>query len=537
MKKLWSIIKVTMSQNMDLFRINTKKKSRTSRITLFVVLCALFFFSMFSYSYTIMEKIEPLKMEHLILSLFVGIASILTIVEGIYKSGELLFNAKDDSILFPLPIKRSSVLILRVFKFYIFELMYNTLFLAPAMVVYAMKVNVGVSYYLVSFLALFLIPIIPIVISCIIGSITSFISAKSNHKNIVQIIVTTLFVLVILYFSVNMNGIFDDIASNGNKINNAIVSVYYPAKAYVSLVMNFNILDLLLFILVNLLAFFAMILLFGKIYFKINSNMKVVKKVKAKDNYVFKVKKPMKALIQKEIKKFFSIPVFVINAGFGLVLFILVSILFSINYNGAIDSIKAMEIPLSSEQIMGYIPIVIYIIVCAATFMTSITSSMISLEKNAFSLLKALPVTPLKIVTSKVLAAVIIMLPCLFIGEIILFVRFKLSIIQMLIIIAATVIISLLNEMIGIIINLKFPKLDAKNDTEIVKQSISSAISVFIGMALAALTVGGIVTCIINGISQDLSMLIITTIYLSLLLLLTMYVSKKGTKLFNDIEG
>ena len=38
----------------------------------------------------------------------------LQIMEGIYKTSSLLFNCKDDNLLFSLPIKRSEVLLDRI---------------------------------------------------------------------------------------------------------------------------------------------------------------------------------------------------------------------------------------------------------------------------------------------------------------------------------------------------------------------------------------------------------------------------------------
>ena len=51
--------------------------------------------------------------------------------------------------------------------------------------------------------------------------------------------------------------------------------------------------------------------------------------------------------------------------------------------------------------------------------MKSITSSMISLEGKTFSILKSLPVKPYTIIKSKILTAVLIMIPCILIGDII----------------------------------------------------------------------------------------------------------------------
>ena len=81
------------------------------------------------------------------------------------------------------------------------------------------------------------------------------------------------------------------------------------------------------------------------------------------------------------------------------------------------------------------------------------------------------------------------MIPCILVGDMIIFIRFKFDILSIILTLLASILLPLIAETIGIIINLKYPRMDAKNDTEVVKQSMSSAISVFAGMAIVALTV------------------------------------------------
>ena len=89
-------------------------------------------FAIWSNAHLIFEKVAPMHLQYIVLSLFVFITSIMTLIEGVYKSGPLLFNCKDDQLLLSLPIKRSTIVFVRVFKFYIFELLFNSLFIIPS---------------------------------------------------------------------------------------------------------------------------------------------------------------------------------------------------------------------------------------------------------------------------------------------------------------------------------------------------------------------------------------------------------------------
>ncbi len=52
-----------------------------------------------------------------------------------------------------------------------------------------------------------------------------------------------------------------------------------------------------------------------------------------------------------------------------------------------------------------------------------------------------------------------------------------------------SILIPLVSHFIGLLINLKFPKLDAENSTEVVKQSVSSFVAVMIGMLLLIVSI------------------------------------------------
>ena len=244
----------------------------------------------------------------------------------------------------------------------------------------------------------------------------------------------------------------------------------------------------------------------------------------------------MVAFVRKELNKFFSTPVFVTNAGFGLVLFILTCIFFSVKYNDLVSIVNA-GYNIDISFIEKSLPSIMFGIVCFGTFMTSITSSMISLEGRTFNILKSLPIRPIEIVLYKVIASLVIIIPCILIGDIIVFVRFKFDIISILLILIASILLPFITELIGIIVNLKYPKIDYVNDTEVVKQSMSSLVSTFIGMGLVAITVILLYKMLDMGIGNHLILLIFLIIYGIVFLVLWMILIKTCDKSFNNINS
>ena len=541
MEKLISLLKATMSQDMSLFKIKSKKQSKISKIILPIVLTLIVMFSMGTYAAMLAEQLVTYNLTYIVLTIFIMITSLLTIIEGIYKSQGILFEAKDNDLLFSLPISKSKIFFTRLFKLISFEFLYNSLFMAPAMIVYAMFEKTNINFYIISFIMLILLPIIPTIIACIIGYIIKGIASRSKAKNIVQIVLTTIMLLFIFYASFNMQGFIANITQNANSINDAITKIYYPAGLYIKLIQNFNILDLVILLAINIIPAILFVYIASIFYFKITSRLgeKGNNKKKANwaknENKTFKVKTQLSGLINKEIKRFLSSPVFVINTGFGIILVAVFTIAITINFDGIIESMMhGNDLGISIEEIKAILPKIYYGFIVFASCMTSITSSMISLEGKSFNITKSLPVAPEKILLAKVLASNIISIPIVLISDVIFFVAFKVNVTDIIFILLASVIMPTVTALIGILMNLTYPKMDATSDTEVVKQSMSSGLSVFIGMFLAILSIG----IIIIGSKINLNLFIILELLVFSLIIFVLWkiLKKYGIKKFREIN-
>ena len=539
MKKLMSLIKACMTSDMNVFKINQKKDKKKKGISIPIVISLCIMFTIWGNANTLFEKVAPLHLQTLALSFFVFGISLFTIIEGVYKTGSLLFNCKDDQLLLSLPIKRSTVLFIRIFKFYIFELIFNTIWLLPIMLAYIRWAeSINYTYFIVSIIMLFFLPIIPIVISCILGVIVSSISSRFKYKNVTQIVVSMAFCIGIIYFSMNMEGFYNYVVTHATSINDLITKIYYPAGVYAELITKFDIVKLLIFIGINILIFAIAILVLSKFYFKINSRLKKVttsKKIKI-DDIVIKRNNSRVSLIKKELNTFFKTPVFIVNAGFSLVLFILVSIIICIKFDSFIPILTDPNtLNLSKKIIMNNLSLIVFGLISAAAYTTSITNSVISLEGRNINILKSLPLKTKTILMSKIYSSLILTTPVLLIGDIILFIKFKISIIECLLLLLLSILIPLVSHFIGLIINLKYPKLDWENQAEVVKQSTSSFIAVMLGMVLFITSIV-IISGLIGKVASLVILIISVLLYIIIDTVLYLYLINRSVKEFNNLS-
>lgn len=538
MKKLISLIKASMTEGMNLIKISSKKKGKSS-IILPLILTFYLMFTIGVNASVIFSILSKNNMAHALLSVFALSISIMTFIEGVYKAGPLIFNCKDDDLLLSLPLKRRTVLFIRVFKFYVFELLFNSLFLLPIIIAYIPYGNIDISYYITSLFMLLLLPVIPIVISCIFGAIISGISSKFKYKNLIQIALTMGILLLVFYFSFNIQGIKNFLVNNVSSLNDNIIKYYYPAGVYGKLVSNFNIIDLLVFILINVLSFSIMVFIVSKLYFKVNTNLKSVKTSgkNSSKKITYKKNSVTKSLIKKELKTFFNIPVFIINSGFSLVLFIALAVILTFKFDSIIPLLEKsdMNITITKDTIINNLSIVILVLLIFTSFLTSITSSVISLEGKNINIVKSLPVKVKTILMSKIYACLSITTPVLLIGDLIMFIRFRTNILEALFLVILSILMPLSTHFIGILINLKYPKLDYESSAEVVKQSTSSFLSVMLGLILLMFLISFVVA-LATKLNALIILLGLTVLFIIINLILYSVLITKGVKRFKELS-
>ena len=199
--KTISLLKAVLSEDMNLFKYTSgKNASKINKAILPIVLFLIVMISIGYYAYLIAEPLHQVNLTYIMLSMFIFIISIITLIEGIYKSQGILFDSKDNDLLFSLPISKKKILFIRIFKLMLFQYLYNLMFLLPAIGVYIYFEHPGINFYLISFLMTFLIPILPTVVSSILGYFVKLVSSKFKSKSgsFVLVITTAISTLAII---------------------------------------------------------------------------------------------------------------------------------------------------------------------------------------------------------------------------------------------------------------------------------------------------------------------------------------------------
>ena len=291
-----------------------------------------------------------------------------------------------------------------------------------------------------------------------------------------------LFIAIYLLFMNKANSLLTLFTTNVSLMNNILKYVFFPLYLLSKGILNNNILYTIYFVLINLVILYLFIKVFGVKYFKIIFNLSAEK---TRSNFKMKElasSSSYKALIKKELKKYFSSAIYVFNTAFGLV-FILIFAVGSFIYNPS----QILEMLNFGFKPTSFILVLYFMMFVVG--MTITTNSAISIERKSFWILKMLPVEVKQIFNAKKFVNKIITIPVVLISLILLIFSSYITIPEALGLMIICIIYNAFIANFGLICNLMFPNFNAINDTVIVKQSVASFIGIIFPLLLVIIMI------------------------------------------------
>lgn len=479
MKQIWLLTKVQLRTLFDMNLKGKKNKSNES-YGAFGILGAIIYvilgFVVYSYCYGIGTFLQYINMIDFLPTIILVFTVGLMFITSIYKVKGILFGFKDYDLIMSLPVKNSYIVISRLFLLYIYNMAFSLIISIPGMIAYGYLGKPNIEFYIINTILIFVMPLVPIVLSSFIGLIIAILSEKFRYSNFVSMIISIGFVSFFLFGASSIGSSSEKVIEMASSIVNNIYNIYPLARFYNLGVIEGSVVNLLLYIISSIGIFLLFTYILGKNFKKVNTLMA---SKYTKGNYRLKgteTRSQLGALYQKEIKRYFSSSVYVLNTSICVILMTIACI--SLIFIKPEELLTLLDMP----GMVDYIGLVapFGIALCIGMAYTSICS--ISLEGNNLWILKISPLDTKTIFDSKILVNLTITVPAIIINGLILSIvlgfDLRSILIQMLLPIACTLFCSVM----GVIVNLKFPKLDWKSEVVVVKQSLASTLGLFVGI-------------------------------------------------------
>jgi len=243
-----------------------------------------------------------------------------------------------------------------------------------------------------------------------------------------------------------------------------------PLKAASKAFAETDIPGILLYVFVSIASFAVTVAVIGRKFFIISAKLFTSSKHREYQLEAMKENSVMKALLKKEAARYFSSGVYISNTLVGPVIAIAMSVAAAF-----IDIHKPIVLQgttLSANLAAG-IP---YIIGPVLSFV-AISASSVSLEGKNWWIPKSLPVSSKTVLSAKVIFNLLVLAPFFGLVELIMLFTVRVSLLERLWLILIPLVTIVYSALLGLMLNIKFPKFKWESETEVVKQSAASGLS------------------------------------------------------------
>ncbi len=482
--RAFSLLSLRSLYGINKFRY-TKDKKQKNRTTLLLCAYMFIFLLLAGYVCSLVFALNHLGFADIVPVYLVFISSIMIFVFGIFKSGSMMFSRHGYDVISSIPIRTRAVVINRYLAIYIEDLLIALLIMLPGSICLGILQNYGLEFYIISVIGSVFIPLIPSLISLLLGTIVTAISSRVKKKSIVQTILSVIFAVAVLFLTFGITKFEDSFSEEmfknfANTVMDIIQKIYIPAVWMGKAILEFDLFILSLYIGISIASVILMLTVLTLNFHRI---MRGLLSFSAKHNYKLgelQSRGLLKTLYFREAKRYFSSSIYVTNTIIGPILAAVASV--ALCFTG-IETVKSAIPIVNIEKI---IPFAVSAIFC----MMTTTSVSISMEGKQFILIKSLPIYPKTLFNSKILLNLSLIFPFYIISEICMIISLKPSPIELIWTILIPALMILFSTAFGITVNLKLHSFDWENDVIVVKQSAPAAIGGFAGPILSFVLIG-----------------------------------------------
>ncbi len=480
MRKLWVLMRLNFRALLVTFSFGRGKKRAASGIGALAFMGFLAIYMSGVYSAAFGAMLREVGLLSFLLPLMSILACGVALAFTLFAASGIVFGSKDSDLMLSLPVSAFSVMLSKLLALYLENLVFCVLWLIPTGVSYLMQGGNGGFLFMVRLVlsALFL-PFIPTLLGMLLGYCISYISSHLRKKALLSNILYLGTFSVFFVLLMQINRLSAILLENKEQFEHLLRTWLLPF-GLMTQGLDGNLLALLFFAILCFAPFLALAWLFSTQYKKILSGLSNHTTRNDFKLQSIKTQGQFAALFKKETARYFGSSIYVFNTGFGVVMLVGAAIA-GIFFKNDVNLIVAQ---------MGGVEEVIPMLAAGVCFILSTvctTCVSISLEGKTLWILKESPVSAATLFGSKALLNIAISAFGAFVSIFIITVTYGVPLFSAAIVLLLAISLAVLIALMGLIINLLLPKMDADNDTLVVKQSASSMCGIFFGMILAGL--------------------------------------------------
>ncbi len=469
--------KLIAVQLRNMFGAGNKKISGAAAVL--ISFGAMMYLSFF-YSYMLYSSLP----EHLydsILRVMVCGGYLLILIIGVNMAQGTLFGYKDFDLLRSLPVTDRDIVASKLATYILTVYLYAGFYVIPAMIMYGIYAHPGVMFAVYAVVGYLTMPASAVVLSSLIGLFIRTVSAGKKHSELIRNILSVVMVLVIVFMSAyagSADTASEEVLGTVSGYSRCLVLV----SSYVDACVSGRLSSLLIAVGVNILILSLFLRFISPQIIAAGERGEITWHDRNFRMGRLRGSSPLKALYRKELQVYLRNFNYLMNTAVGLIIilvFVIMALVESVK-SGTLFGVPLQTVHMFAEE-TGYIGL---LFAGMAVHMSCMTGVSISLEGKHLWLTKTLPVREETIFMSKIAVnltiALIPMIPAALIFGIIMKLPWSYYILALMYLGMA----ALFTAMFGLIINLCFPKLEFDREIQVIKQSMSSFVTLMSSMVI-----------------------------------------------------
>lgn len=446
------------------------------------------------------------------------IAVLLGAFGSVFSTYSSLYLSKDNDLLLSMPIPVRYVMASRLLGVYLLGLMYSGVATVPAVIVYWIEAPVTAGTVVGGVLMVLLVSVIVMVLSCLLGWVVARISLKLKNKSFVTVILSLAFLAAYYFVYYKAQGLITLLAENaavyGAKIRGSAYLLYLFGSVGAG-----DWLAMLIVTLSQAVLLALTLWVIARSFLKIATATGSVKKVRFEHRAV-------RALRQKELRRFAASPNYMLNCGLGIV---------TLPVAGIALLIKGRALAQLLDEAFGagadIVPVLLSAALCLLASMNDMAAPSVSLEGRQLWLAQSLPVTPWQVLRAK------LDMQLLLTGVPVLFCALCAVIVlpggaaEMALAVIAALLYTLLSALAALALGLKMPNLTWTNEITPIKQGGSVMLALFANW-FYAIALGGLYFLCGRALGAAAYLAIFAAVTAVVCALLLRWVKQRGTRIF-----
>ena len=509
-----------------------KNKARTKGATIgyivmFVLLMVCLLGTMFGVlSNTMCGPLAEMGMDWLYFVIMGMMAVFLGAFGSVFNTYSGLYLAKDNDLLLSMPIPVRVIMTSRLLSVYLMGLMYSGIVILPAILVYWFTVPVTAGRILGGVVLLVDISLFVLTLSCALGWVVAKISLKLKRKSFITVIVSLVFFGLYYFVCFRSQAMITDLLLNAENVGNKLKGIY-PLYLFGRVGCGDGVAMLIVSaVVIALLALVWYLIARSFLHIATASGNT------AKTVYHEKAVKPVSAdaaLLRKELGRFTSSPLYMLNCGLGTVFLVVLAVL---------ALIKGREVFLMMNALFaggeGFVTVLAALCLCLLAGSNDISTPSVSLEGKSLWIAQSLPIDPWQALRAKLRMHLLITELPLVVCAVCVAAVSGAALPEIVMMLVTPMVYVVLSATFGLFMGLKRPNLNWTSEVAPIKQGLAVFLSIFVGW-LVAVALGFLYYALMARVGAVAFLLAVTALFAVLALVLVRWLKTSGAKIYQHL--